>query len=47
MRDYRETMVRIQKVYKERKGQEVGSSKYLVGGNDNVVQGTLGMVWGF
>jgi len=47
MRDYKETMVRIQKVYRERKGQEVGSGKYPARGNDNVTQGTPGMVQGF
>ena len=40
MRYYKETMVRIQKVYRERKGQEVGSGKYLARGKDNITQGT-------
>ena len=39
-------MVKIQKIYRERKGREVGSSKYPVEGDDNVVQGTPGMVQG-
>jgi len=47
MRDYREMMVIIQKVYRERKGKEAGSGKYPTRGNDNVVQGTPSVVQGF
>ena len=35
------------KIYRERKGREAGSSKYPVEGNDNIAQGTPGMVQGF
>ena len=40
-------MVRIQKVYRERKGQEAGLGEYPSRGNANVMQGTPGMVQGF
>ena len=40
-------MVKTQKIYRERKGREVGPSEYPAEGNDNITQGTSGMVHGF